>query len=107
MAKYRLQALLEIRERAEEAAKQVFAEAQQALRAEEETLEQFKQELKDMVADRLRRAAAVAASFERHGFNVDVFDKHEMCARFEFDHDEAPARARKLANHRFLVCTLR
>ena len=55
MAKYRLQALLEIRERAEEAAKRAFAEAQQALRAEEETLEQFKQELKDMVADRLRR----------------------------------------------------
>lgn len=55
MAKYRLQALLEIRERAEEAAKQAFADAQQALRAEEETLEQFKQELKDMVADRLRR----------------------------------------------------
>lgn len=55
MAKYRLQVLLEIRERAEEEAKQFFATAKQNLRAEEENLANMEQELEDMIADRLRR----------------------------------------------------
>ncbi len=55
MAKYRLQALVEIRERAEEEAKNSFAEATQALRAEEDTLKELEDELEAMIADRLRR----------------------------------------------------
>lgn len=55
MAKYRLQALLGIRERAEEDAKQVFAEAQRALREQEDLLAALKQELQDMIDDRLKR----------------------------------------------------
>jgi len=55
MAKYRLQALLGIRERAEEAAKQVFAETQAVLREQEQLLKTYEQELEDMIADRLRR----------------------------------------------------
>ena len=55
MAKYRLQALLGIRERAEEEAKQFFADAQAALREQEQILENYKKELEDMIADRLRR----------------------------------------------------
>lgn len=55
MAKYRLQALLEIRERAEEEAKNAFAEATRALREEEETLKALEDELEEMIADRKRR----------------------------------------------------
>ncbi len=55
MAKYRLQALLGIRERAEEEAKRLFAETQAILREQEELLETLKQELEAMIADRLRR----------------------------------------------------
>ena len=55
MAKYRLQALLGIRERAEEQAKEAFAHAQAALREQEQMLENMQQELEDMIADRLRR----------------------------------------------------
>jgi flagellar protein FliJ len=55
VTKYRLQALLEIRERAEEEAKENFARAQQMLRQEQEYLAQLQQELKDMIAERQRR----------------------------------------------------
>lgn len=55
MAKYRLQTLLEIRERAEEEAKQVFAEAMSQLHAEQQTLQEMKDELERMVEDRKRR----------------------------------------------------
>ena len=55
MAQYRLQALLGIRERAEEEAKQYFADMQAALRHQEELLQEFEKELEDMIADRLRR----------------------------------------------------
>jgi flagellar export protein FliJ len=55
MAKYRLQALMEMRERAEEEAKQVFADAQAALREQEQVLANMEQELQDMIEDRLRR----------------------------------------------------
>ena len=55
MAKYRLQALLEIRERAEEEAKEVFAQAQRALAEEKQTLQDLKDELEAMIADRHRR----------------------------------------------------
>ena len=55
MPKYRLQALLEIRERAEEEAKEHFARAQQRLRQEEQTLKQFEDELEQMIEDRHRR----------------------------------------------------
>lgn len=55
MAKYRLQALLGIRERAESAAKQVFSDAQAILREQEELLKSYEQELENMIADRLRR----------------------------------------------------
>jgi flagellar export protein FliJ len=55
MPQYRLQALLEIRERAEEEAKDVFAKAMQALRNEEQALQQHEDELARMVEDRHRR----------------------------------------------------
>lgn len=55
MADYRLQALLELRERAEEQAKEVFAQATQALRAEQDRLQELKDELQAMIEDRHRR----------------------------------------------------
>jgi flagellar export protein FliJ len=55
MPQYRLQALLEIRERAEEEAKDVFAKAMQALRQEEQALQQLEEELQRMIEDRHRR----------------------------------------------------
>ena len=61
MPKYRLQALLEIRERAEEEAKQHFADAMNALEDEKKTLAALEQELEDMIADRLRRREEYAA----------------------------------------------
>ncbi len=55
MAKYRLQALLEIRERAEEEAKEEFARATQRLRQEEAELKAQEDELERMIEDRKRR----------------------------------------------------
>lgn len=55
MAQYRLQALLEIRERAEEEAKHSFADATRALRDEQQVLKDLERELEEMIADRLRR----------------------------------------------------
>lgn len=55
MATYRLQTLLEIRERAEEEAKQVFAAAMAQLKQEQDTLQEMKDELERMIADRHRR----------------------------------------------------
>lgn len=55
MAKYRLQALLDIRERAEQEAKEAFAAAKRELAAQEQLLADMQQELEDMIADRLRR----------------------------------------------------
>ena len=55
MARYRLQTLLEIRERTEEEAKQVFAEAMSQLHAEPQTLQEMKDELERMIEERKRR----------------------------------------------------
>ena len=55
MANYRLQTLLEIRERAEEEAKQVFAEAMSQLHREQQLLQEMKDELERMIEDRKRR----------------------------------------------------
>ena len=55
MAKYRLQALLEIRERAEEEAKEEFARATRRLREEEAELKVQEDELERMIEDRKRR----------------------------------------------------
>jgi flagellar export protein FliJ len=55
MATYRLQALLGIRERAEEAAKEAFAQAMNALRREQQTLKELEDELQRMIEDRKRR----------------------------------------------------
>ncbi len=55
MPKYRLQALLEIRQRAEEEAKDAFAAAMNQLREEEQLLKDFEDELKRMIEDRHRR----------------------------------------------------
>src|SRR5689334_23044472 len=55
MATYRLQALLGIRQRAEEQAKEVFAAAMSALAKERKTLEELEEELKKMIEDRKRR----------------------------------------------------
>ena len=55
MAQYRLQTLLEIREREEEAAKQAFSEATRALRQEQELQMALEDELEAMIQDRYRR----------------------------------------------------
>ncbi len=55
MAKYRLQTLLEIRERAEEDAKQAFAAAMAQLKQEQDLLQELKDELERMIEDRYRR----------------------------------------------------
>jgi flagellar FliJ protein len=55
MAVYRLQALLQIRERAEEAAKEAFAQAMNALNREKQALKELEAELERMIADRKRR----------------------------------------------------
>lgn len=61
MAKYRLQALLEIRERAEEAAKEAFARAMKALEAEQAELQARKDRLAEMIQAREDRQAAYQA----------------------------------------------
>ncbi len=55
MAKYRLQTLLEMRERAEQEAKDVFARATMALRKQEQLLSDMEDELVRMIQDRHRR----------------------------------------------------
>lgn len=55
MAVYRLQALLGIRERAEESAKEAFANAMAALSREKQALKELEDELQRMIADRKRR----------------------------------------------------
>jgi flagellar export protein FliJ len=52
---YRLQTLLEMRERAEEDAKQVFAKAMAQLREEERIQKEMEDELERMIEDRKRR----------------------------------------------------
>lgn len=55
MPKYRLQTLLEMRERAKKEAEEVFAHAMQALRDEEARLKQEEDNLERMIEDRHRR----------------------------------------------------
>ena len=55
MAEYRLKTLLEMRERAEEAAKEAFARAMVVLRQEEQRLKELEEELERMIEDRKRR----------------------------------------------------
>ncbi|MEM7676913.1 MAG: hypothetical protein AAF449_12995 [Myxococcota bacterium] len=55
MPKYRLQALLEIRERAEEEAKEELARAKQRVKQELDLLKEFEDELENMIQDRKRR----------------------------------------------------
>lgn len=55
MATYRLQALLGIKERAEQDAKDVFGRAQAALRDQEKLLADMEAELQRMIEDRERR----------------------------------------------------
>lgn len=55
MPPYRLQALMEIRQRAEEEAKEAFANAMSALAREKQTLKDLEDELQRMIEDRKRR----------------------------------------------------
>jgi flagellar export protein FliJ len=55
MPPYRLQSLLEIRERAEQAAKDAFAAATNALREQERLQKEMEEELERMIEDRNRR----------------------------------------------------
>ena len=55
MPKYRLQVLLEIRERAKKEAEENFAQAMRELAEEEQRLQQEKDLLEQMIADRHRR----------------------------------------------------
>lgn len=55
MATYRLQVLLGIRERAEQDAKEVFAQANAKLAREKQTQQEMEDELKRMIEDRKRR----------------------------------------------------
>lgn len=58
MPQYRLQTLLEIRERAEEAAKQAFSEAMQALAKEKAELARLEEELETRKAERKAKVQA-------------------------------------------------
>ena len=55
---YRLQAVLQLREHEEEAAKRAFADALNHLRQQEQVLQNLEQELERMVEDRKRRRDA-------------------------------------------------
>ena len=57
MPQYRLQTLLEMRERAEEEAKQAFSEAMKALVKEKEALAALEQDLENRKANRKKRMA--------------------------------------------------
>jgi flagellar export protein FliJ len=58
MSDYRLQTLLEIRERAKDAAEQAFAEAMAALATEQQTLQSMEQELERRTAERKQKVMA-------------------------------------------------
>lgn len=58
MPPYRLQTLLEIRERAEEAAKQAFSEAMQALAKEKDELTRLEEDLERRKRERKEKVAA-------------------------------------------------
>src|SRR5689334_22346083 len=60
MATYRLTALLNIRQRAEEEAKEAFANAMNALANEKKLLKELEEELQRMIEDRKRRRSEYA-----------------------------------------------
>lgn len=60
MPTYRLQALLEIRERAKKEAEEIFAQATQALREEQDKLAAEERRLEEMIEDRHRRRESYA-----------------------------------------------
>lgn len=64
MATYRLEALLGIRERAEEAAKEAFAAAMNALNKEKQIQKQLEDELKAMIEERKRRREEYARKLQ-------------------------------------------
>jgi len=80
MPPYRLQALLEIRERAEEEAKQAFSDAVKALEAEKKTLEGMIQDLERKKAERKAKVQAYLQEVMAKGGGVGGF---QQMNRFE------------------------
>lgn len=106
MPPYRLQTLLEIRQRAEEAAKNAFSEAQQALakaRAElkrlEEDLERRKRERKQKVMEYLKevmaRGAGAGAMSQMNRFEDRLKDEEAQVALAIDKQKEAVKQAEK------------
>jgi flagellar export protein FliJ len=67
VAKYRLQTLLEMRERAEEEAKQAFSEAMKALHKEKESLKKLEDDLARRKAERKAKVQAYLAEVMKKG----------------------------------------
>lgn len=80
MAQYRLQALLEIREKAEEAAKEAFSEAVRALDAEKKKLESMIQDLERRKVERKAKVQAFVAEVTAKGGGISAF---QQMGRFE------------------------
>jgi len=78
MPAYRLQTLLEIRERAEEAAKQAFSEAAQAFHAQKKKLEELQAELRRRKEERQEKVRAHRESvFSSHALQANAFEQFE------------------------------
>lgn len=80
MPPYRLQTLLEMRERAEEAAKQAFSEASRAAHAAETELQRLEDDLKRRRAERKAKVAAYVDELVKKGAVPNSFT---MIHRYE------------------------
>lgn len=80
MAPYRLQVLLEIREKAEEAAKEAFSAAIKALDVEKKTLESMKQQLERKKVERKGKVQAFLVEMTAKGGGIGGF---QQMNRFE------------------------
>lgn len=80
MPDYRLQALLDIREKAEKAAKDAFSEAVKALEGEKKKLEQAKQKLERMKVERKAKVQAFLDEMTKKGGGITGF---QQMGRFE------------------------
>lgn len=80
MPQYRLQTLLEIRERAKEAAEQAFATAMQQLAAEKQKLKEMEEDLERRKAERKQKVMAYLADVMKKGSGAGGLN---MMNRFE------------------------
>jgi hypothetical protein len=80
MPPYRLQALLDIRTKAEEAAKEAFSAAVKALELEKQALARREQELARRKAERKAKVAAFVEEVTKNGGGISAF---QQMGRFE------------------------